>query len=320
MKKFTTIFCCLLLVQLTAQEIKKESYDDGSIKSEGAYNAAGIKIGLWKFYYPNKDLEAEGSYNGKPAKSNIEVLRGNKNSSMEDASSERDGQWTYYYNGGNKKASILYKNNCPTGLLTKWYKTGEKMEETEYIDCKPLGNKKVWAIEGWLKYETTSEGSGRTIEIEWYASGQKKSEIPYKDGQQYGRIKRWYESGQKEEDVMMKNTRVHGSYRSWYSNGKSQREFFSINNVMSGEYKEWDKDGHLLWEIVELTDESKIMVKNFWPNGQVKMQGKSTMPESLSIHEWSQTRDGYWTYWLKDNTVSKTERYSKGQLLTVEMP
>jgi antitoxin component YwqK of YwqJK toxin-antitoxin module len=158
------------------------------------------------------------------------------------------------------------------------------------------------------------------MEVEMYAGGEKKSAIPYKNGQQYGRVKRWYESGQKEEDVMMKNTRVHGSYRSWYSNGNKQREFFSINNVMSGEYREWDKDGRLLLEIIELTAESKILVKSYWPNGKLKMQGKSDMPESLSIHEWSQTQQGYWMYWQKDGTVIKSEKYSKGQLLTVEMP
>ena len=191
---------------------------------------------------------------------------------------------------------------------------------TEYINCKPLGNKKIWAREGWLKYETTNEGDGRSTEIEWYVSGQKKSSVPYKNGQQYGRVKRWYETGQKEEDVMMKNTRVHGSYRSWYSNGNKQRVFFSINNVMSGEYKEWTEDGKLLWEITEMDNERKIEVKNYWPNGQVKMSGKSDMPESLSIHQWSQTRHGYWTYWYKDNTVSKSEKYADGQLLTVEIP
>ncbi|MFT5646327.1 MAG: hypothetical protein ACI976_001008, partial [Aureispira sp.] len=181
-------------------------------------------------------------------------------------------------------------------------------------------NKRIWSKEGWLKYETINEGNGRSMEVEMYASGEKKSAIPYKNGQQYGRVKRWYESGQKEEDVMMKNTRVHGTYRSWYSNGNKQRQFFSINNVMSGEYREWDTDGKLLLEIIELTEENKISVTSYWSNGQLKMQGKSNMPSSLSIHEWSQTRQGYWTYWQKDGTVIRSEKYSNGQLLTTEMP
>jgi antitoxin component YwqK of YwqJK toxin-antitoxin module len=320
MKVLITIFCSLIVFQLAAQDIKKEAYDNGSPKTEGAYTSSDFKTGLWKYHYPNGKLEAEGSYNGKEAGKTIDVIRKGRNSVINDKSSVRHGEWVFYYSNGQKKGTINYKDGCPQGYLTKWYKTGEKMEETEYIECKPIGNKKIWAREGWLKYETTNEGNGRSMEIEWYENKQKKSAIPYKNGQQYGRVKRWYETGQKEEDVMMKNTRVHGSYRSWYPDGNKQREFFSINNVMSGEYREWSSDGKLLWEIIEMTDETKISVKNYWPNGQVKMQGKSNMPESLSIHQWSQTREGYWTYWYKDNTVTKSEKYSKGQLLTVEMP
>jgi antitoxin component YwqK of YwqJK toxin-antitoxin module len=89
---------------------------------------------------------------------------------------------------------------------------------------------------------------------------------------------------------------------------------------MNGEYREWTKEGKLLWEIIEMTTEKKIEVKNYWPNGNVKMTGKSLMPESLSIHQWSQTRDGYWTYRHEDNQVSKSEKYKSGQLLNVEMP
>jgi len=320
MKFFVLIFCCLSVGFLSAQDMKKEKYDDGALKAEGAYNASGYKTGVWKYYYSSGKLEAEGSYNGKKLEKLYKTIRKSKNSAIDDKKSERHGKWTFYYKDGQKRGMLTYKDGCPEGIMTKWYKTGEKMEETEFVECKPVGNKKTWAKEGWLKYEITNEGNGRSMEIEWYSNGQKKSAIPYKNGQQYGRVKRWYENGQKEEDVMMKNTRVHGSYRSWYPNGNKQREFFSINNVMSGEYREWSEDGKLLWEIVEQTDEKKILVKNFWSNGQVKMQGKSNMPESLSIHQWSQTRDGYWTYWHKDNTVTRSEKYANGQLLTVEMP
>jgi len=319
MKINLLIIALLFSVTLVAQK-KVNKWSDGTVKSEGAYAMTGLKNGLWKFYYPNGNLEAEGTYNGQHSPKTIEVIHQRRGSAIEDEGAMRDGKWTFYYSNGQKKGEIVYEEGCPTGTLQKWYKTGEKMEESEYIDCKPLGNKKVWHRDGWLKYETVQKENSRSIEMEYYANGQKKSMIPYKKGQQYGRVKRWYKNGQKEEDVMMKNTRVHGSYRSWHNNGKRKREFFSINNVMSGEYREWTKEGYLLWEIIELTDEKKISVKNFWSNGQVKMKGKAKMPPSLSIHQWSQTRDGYWIYYYKDGTVLKSEKYSNGQLINVQMP
>lgn len=310
---------CVYSLDLFAQEVRKESYEDGTTKAEGAYNSSKIKTGLWKYYYPNGKLEAEGSYTGKREVARPVVIRKGKNSAIEDEGMVREGKWTFYYTNGQPKASVSYKEGCPNGSLIKWYKTGEKMEQSSYGGCQNLIDRKLWDKEGWLKQETVNEGNGRSVQVEWYKNGQKKAAIPYKNNKQYGRVKRWYSNGQKEEDVMMKNTRVHGSYRSWFQNGNKQREFFSINNVMSGEYREWNEKGQLIWEINELTTEKKIQVINYWPDGTIKMKGKSNMPPSLSIHDWSQTRDGYWTYWYEDN-VTRSEKYSNGQLLTVEMP
>lgn len=321
MKLYTILWLLLTTNVLVVAQTKVNKWSDGTKKSEGAYATSGIKTGNWKYYHDNGKIEAEGDYTGtySDAKA-INVVRKGRSSAIEDEGAVRTGIWTFYYSGGEKRATIVYKDGCPTGKLTKWYKEGQKMEEVEYVDCKPIGDRKVWHRDGWLKYETIQEENGRSIEMEYYSNAQKKSVVPYKNGQQYGRVKRWYQNGQKEEDVMMKNTRVHGSYRSWYDNGNPKREFFSINNVMNGEYREWTKDGKLLWEIVEMKGERAIQVKNFWNNGQVKMEGKSKLPTSLSIHQWSQTREGYWIYYYKDGSVLKSEKYGEGQLINVQMP
>ena len=303
-----------------AQKNIVEKYDNGIKKAEGALNAAGYKTGIWKYYYTDGNLAASGSYNGIKSQSTIEVIKKSKNTAIEDKNSTRVGKWTFYYNNGQKKAIASYNKGCPTGTVSKWYKTGQKLEETIYEDCAPTGGTTRWATSGYKKFELLNEDNGNSTEIEWYSNGQMKSQTPYKDGQQYGRAKRWYENGQKEEDAMMKNSRVHGSYRSWFENGTKHREFFSINNVMSGEYREWAEDGTLIWEILELTREKKISVKQYWPNGNLKMSGKSDMPSTLSINQWSQTKVGYWTYWYEDKTVQKSEKYNNGQLLTTEMP
>ena len=89
---------------------------------------------------------------------------------------------------------------------------------------------------------------------------------------------------------------------------------------MSGDYKEWNEAGVLVCEYIEMTQEKKITVRTYWENGKVKMQGQSLMPESLSIHQWNQTRHGQWTYWNQDGSVMKTENYESGRLTSTEMP
>lgn len=311
-----------LCFNLQAQNVKKTNWNNGNLKSEGAYNQAGLKVGKWTYYYQNGKKEAEGSYSGKKIDRTIEVFKNSKNSAIDDKQkpSSRDGEWTFYFAGTQVKGKITYQNGCPVGKAVRWHKNGEKAEESEYIDCKAIGSRMMWDKEGRKFFETRMEGNGKTVEIEWYSNGQMKSMIPYKNGQQYGRVKRWYSNGQREEVVMMKNTRVHGSYRSWYANGEKQREFFSINNVMSGEYREWDNKGQLVREIVEMKDKKMIEVKSYWDNGQLKMKGTSNMPPSLSIHQWAQARHGAWTYWDREGKVMKTENYSAGRLLSVDMP
>jgi antitoxin component YwqK of YwqJK toxin-antitoxin module len=317
---YILLFCICYTNHITAQTVKKVFWENGNLKSEGASTAAALKVGQWKYYYSNGKLEAEGTYLAKAGRENTPVFRARKTSAIQGENSPRDGQWTFYYSSGAKKAAVIYKEGCPTGLFTSWYKTGEKKEERSYEACNKITSKKIWAKAGWLKFETVKEDEMRSVEVEWYKNGQKKSAIPYKKGKQYGRVKRWYPNGQKEEDVMMKNTRVHGYYRSWHSNGKKKHEFFSINNVMSGDYFDWNENGALIWQIQELKDENKISVVNYWENGQIKMTGKSKMPTSLSIHEWSQSRDGQWTYYYKDGKVIKGESYLDGRLQNVEMP
>jgi len=303
-----------------AQKIEKQVYANGNTQSEGAYTSERAKTGVWKYYYPNGQLEAQGAYAGKRVDKAIEVAKKARNSSIDDNFDMRDGQWTFYYENGQVKAKATYKAGCPQGKVERWHDNGKRAEECEYVECKAAGARKMWDKDGVLYFENQIVSAGQSVEIEWYANGTKKSEVPYKDGQQYGKVRRWYPNGQKEEEVSMRNTRVHGLYRSWYENGNKKMEFTSINNVMSDEYREWFENGKLSTEIIEMKDKKMISVKQFWDNGQVKVQGTSALPASLSIHNWSQSRHGLWTYWLKDGSTMKTENYENGRLVSTELP
>lgn len=317
------ILCLSLLfslhTSLLAQD--KEFWGSQAIKAEGTYNSAGLKTGTWKYYYENGQLEAQGAYTGSATEENIEIVKNSpRYSAIEDAGTARTGLWRFYYRNGQLKGEGKYNNACPQGLVQRWHNNGVKAEEAEYEQCKALGNRKLWDRNGKLYFEHKLLNDGKSLEIEWYAGGQKKSEIPYKNGQQYGRVKRWYPNGKKEEEIMMKNTRVHGAYRSWYENGNKQREFFSISNVMSGEYREWNEQGKLLTEIIEQPNESMVLVRNYWDNGKLKLEGRSKLTSSLSIHRWAEKRHGRWIYYAPSGDIIKTDNYADGKLLSTELP
>jgi antitoxin component YwqK of YwqJK toxin-antitoxin module len=316
------ILSCLIIPGLNAQHPKKILWESGKVRCEGQMNDAGIRAGQWKFYYPSGELEAVGSYSGKKTNTVHEPFKRNKSSAIDDHALKpaRDGEWDFYHKNGQLSAKINYLNGCPVGKALRYHANGTKAEETHFANCKPYPPRTMWDQKGVKYFETKVEGPGKTADYEYYPNGQIKSIIPFKDGEQYGIVKRYYENGQREEDVMMKNTKVHGSYRSWYTNGKKQREFFSINNVMSGEFREWNENGVLMREIVEHTETQRIIVRTFWENGQMKLEGTSKTPPSLSIHHWAQSRHGAWTYWDKDGNVQKTENYLDGKLISTDMP
>lgn len=306
---------------LFAQNSIETSYwSPGKIQSQGAYTPERNKVGTWKYYYPNGQIEAQGNYTGKKTDKAIEVVRKPRTSAIDDNTDVREGLWNFYYENGQLKAKVTYSSQgCPEGKMERWHDNGKKSEDAEFIDCKPIGNRKNWDRNGVLYFENIVQGNGQSVEIELYSNSQKKSEIPYRDGQQYGKVRRWYENGQKEEEVSMRNTRVHGLYRSWYENGQKKMEFTSINNIMSDAYREWYPNGNLSTEIIEMEDKKQILVKQYWDNGQLKLQGISNLPSNLSIHNWTQSRQGIWTYWIKDGSVMKTENYDAGKLVSTEL-
>ena len=316
------VLVLLFVPYLNAQHPKKIYWESGKIRCEGQTNDAGIRAGQWKFYYVTGELEAVGSYSGKKTNAFYDPFKRNKSSAVDDQGllHARDGEWDFYFKNGQMSAKINYLAGCPVGKALRFHANGSKAEETHFSNCKPFPPRTMWDQKGVKYFETKAEGTGKTVDYEYYPSGQIKSIVPYKDGEQYGIVKRYFENGSREEDVMMKNNKVHGSYRSWYSNGKKQREFFSINNVMSGEFKEWNEYGVLLREIIENTELQRIVVKTFWENGQIKMQGTSKTPPTLSIHHWSQSRHGAWTYWDKNGNVQKTENYIDGKLISTDLP
>ena len=77
----------------------------------------------------------------------------------------KDGPVTYWYENGQKKWEINYKNGKKSGLEIWWYESGQKKSECPY-----------------------KEGKKHGIAISWYENGQKKSEFKYEDGKEIERI------------------------------------------------------------------------------------------------------------------------------------
>ncbi len=108
------------------------------------------------------------------------------------------------------------------GLRTKWNKSGQKWEDTNYVNGK---------VHGML--------------TEWHDDGQKKSEENYVDGERHGFRAYHHASGKKQEEVNFKNRKKHGLHTYWYDNDQKMFEGNYVNGKKQGEWKFFDREGNL---------------------------------------------------------------------------
>jgi len=100
----------------------KEFYTNGALKSEGVYDQ-GKRIGLWKFYHPNSQLEQTGYYNKQ---------------------GKEDGAWAWYFATGDLEREESYFNGMIDGFSTEYDQFGEVIAEGEYIEDYREG---VWKFQ-----------------------------------------------------------------------------------------------------------------------------------------------------------------------------
>jgi len=106
------------------EEVKKEYWDNGKLKSEIHYKN-GEKDGL----------ETNWDY------------RGEKDYETHWKNGEKDGLYTKFLYG-SKWIEIHYKNGKEDGLETEWYESGAKKNEAHFKNGKEDGLETRWYING----------------------------------------------------------------------------------------------------------------------------------------------------------------------------
>jgi antitoxin component YwqK of YwqJK toxin-antitoxin module len=149
-----------------------------------------------------------------------------------------------YWDNGNLKSEIHYKDGKPEGLATWWYETGEKKSETQYKRGIQDGLEIEWYKSGQKKSKTQyKSGTQNGLEIEWYKSGKKKSETHYKNGFKDRLEIEWYDSNQKKNETTYKNNHKDGLKIEWYKSGKKKSETQYKSDIQDGLKSEWYKSG-----------------------------------------------------------------------------
>ncbi|HRY31527.1 MAG TPA: hypothetical protein P5531_01005 [Bacteroidales bacterium] len=154
-----------------------EFYDDGRKKAEGRYKD-GKRIGYWKFYYWNGNLEEEGNF---------------------DQRGRADGDWKWYHETGTVLREMAFTNGREDGLMTEYSEDGKVIARGEYLDGLEQGK---WIYDyGDHREEGTYLNGQRDGEWQYYyENGNRGFEGKFVEDLPDGRHVYYWESGLKKDE------------------------------------------------------------------------------------------------------------------------
>ena len=204
----------------------KNSY--GQYHSKGKLKN-GKKDGKWINWNLNGSINTETIYVEGTTISKTHYHRALEKVRYE--TSYKDGEPSYrkfftYHDNGNirMKGAEVMPGNMFDGVVTTWYKNGQKENEVNYSKGKLLGRATWWFENGQISSETFHSLDGFVgIHRYWHENGQISGEFDY-------------------------STNLAKHAKSWYDNGQLELDWIYLNGKMDGEYIKLDRDGKIYYK------------------------------------------------------------------------
>ncbi|WP_276167949.1 toxin-antitoxin system YwqK family antitoxin [Zobellia alginiliquefaciens] len=207
-------------------------YDNGNLAKKGEIIKDTITIGMWQWFYKNKQLKIEGAFDIQGNQKDIWKTFYEDGSKMSIANfpdgshlkyhkdgttikekgsykkGERQGQWKSYYKSGILKYDSKYENGRKYGIQQKFYDNGQLEQIADYVNGEPHAELKNYSDDGKLE------------SLFFYNNG----EIIWK--------KVFYEEGGIKEHITyekVSNDSVVKLTKTYYANGQIDEEYFFDN-------------------------------------------------------------------------------------------
>ena len=255
MKKILAMLLCILSACATNKEIKREYYENGSVRIETPYNG-DVKNGIEKLYNKDGSLDMETLY---------------KDDSM---------VWRkFYYKNGNLAIKVPFKDNKTEGIK-KYYNEKGKLKKEIYYE------------EGSEIWEKEYDEEGVKITEREYENGNLISEKSYKDGNSIEKY--YYDNGTLQQENENKGD-IRISTKGYKKDGSFDFEFIRLDDVtefhksvmengkvvgLKNIYYDKDKKvlkksefyiGDILYDIMKYDENGILTVKTYYTkNGKEK--------------------------------------------------
>ncbi len=229
--------------KLTGQQIfyddfgkpsKAEYWSNGILISSGMLDSAFRKQGLWKEFYPNKEIKSEGYY-------------------IDD---QRNAQWSFYYLNGKLEQKGAFNKGRPEGKWLWYYESGSVLKEEYYRN----GAEDGFSLE--LSESADTLAFGEFIEGEregnWiFKQGEHTIRGKFVLGLMDGDWRHAFKDGTTSFVGSFKNGKAEGRHQAFRYDGKLFWEGKYVDGKRIGIWRSYDADG-LLYLTIEYRDGIEI--------------------------------------------------------------
>ncbi len=155
-----------------------------------------------------------------------------------------NGRAVWYYENGEKELEAYYKDNILDGKLLRWYENGLQEVESFYKDGKLNGKAVTYNGFGYVVLEENYRNDTLYGTYnKFYDDGAPQVAGGYKDGLFDGR---WiYYNNHGKIVGMGEFDHGSGTQKAWWPNGKLKREVTYVHNVKNGAERWYNQDGEL---------------------------------------------------------------------------
>ena len=303
-----------------------EYYKNGQIKIQGSYKE-GMRNGEFKTFLKNGKSAGSIIYkDGKIIKSTlVKAMKDNASFSpvtdiyykLEDSHTLRkvdyengllktyfiynkdgipDGESVEYYEEGNIKSIIPFRNNIVEGLTITYYENGNIDEEVNYKNNKMNGEAK--------SYDENGKLNGRTI----FKDNIKLEEDVYKENEI---LKNTFKNGELvKQDICtlngtLKERRILNGdeleYSTFYQNGNVKQKILAKDKIIIKE-QIYARNGNIMSNSFFSDGKPVIELFEYYPNGNIKEK----------VHFINDKEEGEHFFYDKKGKLIKTEIYKNG--------
>jgi len=190
------------------------------------------KQGLWIYFYDdtNTKIRMKGQF----------------------SDNKRIGLWIRYFENGNRKNEITYKNGKPIGPARFYYENGHIREEGEWLIKHWIGEYRYYHDNGNLSYEFYYDAEGkRTGEQNYYyETGDLMITGHWEKGKEKGVVTEYYKDGTvKNEKVFNEGKYQKEQSKAFEQGEKPGGEFVQKKSkklIFTGNYRKTSPEGYLL--------------------------------------------------------------------------